>query len=261
MPKSQRLESKKQLRALRRQAKQERLALRAQSGTLVAERVVGYSLLAMFLGLLALVAATFYTPLLAIQNIEIQGNQRIASAELEKSLEQLVQQPLTTVSESQITALLADYSLLESFAFQAIPPSTLELIIRERQPVATVAVGSKLVLFDAAGVKLADATESDEYPQILIAEDPAESQRYAAAVRVLLSLPVDFFREIDQVQLQTRDSVVLILKQDATKVIWGNATDAQLKYEVLTALMNNQEDVVDYDVSSPLAPVVTFRDF
>lgn len=253
--------NRKQLRQLKQQAKQERRQLRAQSGTLVAERVVGFSLLSLLVALIVLVVATFYTPLLAIQNITIEGNQRIESKQLQQSLSGLGQQPLTTVTEEQIAALLADYPLLESFAFQAKPPSTLQVIIRERQPVATVAVDGKLVLFDAAGVKLSDATELDEYPQVLIAEDPAESIRYESAVAVLLSLPLELFRQVDRVQLRTQDSVVLILRDSSSEVIWGDDSDARLKYEVLVALMNNQQQTVDYDVSSPLAPVVTFKDF
>lgn len=253
--------NRKQLRQLKKQARRERLELRAQSGTLVAERVVGFSLLSMLIALLVLVAATFYTPLLAVQRITIEGNQRIGSEQLSQSLASLLQQPLTTVSEEQIAALLAGFPLLESFAFQAKPPNTLGVIIRERQPVATVAVNGRLVLFDAAGIELAEATESDEYPQVLVAEDPAQSIRYKSAVGVLLSLPLELFRQVDRVQLRTQDSVVLILRDSSSEVIWGDDSNARLKFEVLVALMNNQEQTVDYDVSAPLAPVVTFRDF
>lgn len=255
------LNNRKQLRQLKQQARRERLELRAQSGTLVAERVVGFSLLGLLIALMVLVAATIYTPLLAIKQITIEGNQRIESERLSQSLGSLMEQPLTTVSEEQIAELLAEFPLLESFAFQAKPPNTLGVIIRERQPVATVAVNGKLVLFDAAGIELAEATESDEYPQVLVAENPAESIRYKSAVGVLLSMPVELFRQVERVQLRTQDSVVLILRNSSSEVIWGDDSDARLKYEVLIALMNNQDQTVDYDVSAPLAPVVTFRDF
>lgn len=252
-------DQKRQLKTLRKQARLQKKLAKKQSGSYLANRLLGGFLLTAFISLLGLVLATFQTPLLAIERIDFEGNELITSEELQASTAELMGQPLTTVSETQIESMLSDFTVIESFAIQSRPPNELVIRVRERQPVASVITADGQFVFDAAGVKLSNFS-GERIPRIVVTEDPSESARFRSAVDVLLSLPIGLYREISLVSLNTQDSVELTLR-DGTRVIWGDDSEAKLKHEVLQTLIANQSEDVDFDVSAPLAPVVVYRDF
>jgi len=109
--------------------------------------------------LILVVLASFFTPMLAVQSITITGNDRIASSEIETALSSLYDRPMTTISESEVAELLGDFSLIETFTFQAEPPNTLRLTIRERQPLLVLVRSGMNYLYDAAGVQIAQTDE------------------------------------------------------------------------------------------------------
>jgi cell division protein FtsQ len=82
--------------------------------------------------LTAVVLASFFTPMLAVEKIEFVGNERIDAAELESALSALYDRPMTTISDDEIAELLSGFSLIETFTSQAEPPHTLRVNIRER---------------------------------------------------------------------------------------------------------------------------------
>lgn len=252
-------DKKRQLRTLRKQAKLERKLAKKENGSFLANRLLAGFLTTGLLVLLGLVAATFQTPLLAIEKINFEGNQLVSDQQLAEATSDLVGQPLTTISESQVESMLGQFSIVESFAIQSRPPHELVIRVRERQPIASVITAEGEFIFDAAGVRLSQYS-GEQLPRVVVVENPLESQRYRSAVEVLLSLPYGLYREVSQVSLNTQDSVELRLR-DGTGVIWGDDSDAKLKHEVLQTLIANQSDDVDFDVSAPLAPVVVYRDF
>ena len=252
-------DQKRQLRTLRKQARLQKKLAKKEAGGYLASRILAGSLLTGFLALLGLVFATFQTPLLAIEEINFEGNQLMTEQELSAATADLLGQPLTTVSDAQVEQMLSEFSTVESFAIQSRPPHELVIRIRERQPIATVITSDGQFIFDAAGVRLSPFS-GEQIPRVVVVDDPAESIEYRSAVDVLLSLPLGLYREVSLVTLNSQDSVELSLR-DGTRVIWGDDSDAVLKHEVLQTLMANQTEQVDFDVSAPLAPVVVYRDF
>lgn len=252
-------DKKRQLKTLRKQAKLQKKLAKKEAGSYFANRLFGGFLAVSFLGLIGLVVATFQTPLLAIEKISFEGNQLLTEQQLTDATEELFGQPLTTVSESKVESLLANFTLVESFAIQSRPPHELVIRVRERQPIASVITAQGEFIYDAAGVELSPY-QGQQLPRVVIVENPAESDRYRSAVDVLLSLPLGLYREVSLVSLNTQDSVELTLRS-GTRVIWGDDSEAKLKHEVLQTLIANQTEDVDFDVSAPLAPVVVYRDF
>jgi len=252
-------DQKGQLKALKTQAKLQRKLAKKQSGTYFANRLLAGFLVVGFLGLIGLVTATFQSSLLAIEKISFEGNQQITESELASATSELLGQPLTTVNEAEVSQMLEEFLVLESFAIKSRPPHELVIRIRERQPLASVFTADGEFVFDAAGVRLS-AVSGEDLPRIMVADDPAKSENYKSAVEVLLSLPLGLYREVDVVEITSVDNVELTL-EGGTKVIWGDKTQAKLKHEVLQTLIANQTDPVNFDVSAPLAPVVIFEDF
>ena len=252
-------DKKRQIKTLRKQAKLQKKLAKKETGSYLANRVVGGFLLTSLIALIGLVAATFQTPLLAIEKINFEGNLSLTQQQLQEATEELIGQPLTTVSEPQVESMLSKFSVVESFAIQSRPPHELVIRVRERQAIASVFTTEGEFIFDAAGVRLSEYS-GEQIPRIAVPEDPSDSVKFRSAVDVLLSLPFGLYREVSEVSLNTQDSVELTLR-GGTRVIWGDDSEAKLKHEVLQALIANQSEEVDFDVSAPLAPVVVYRDF
>ena len=252
-------DQKRQLKALKSKAKLQRKMAKKESGTYFANRLLAGFLIAGLVALVGLVAATFQSSLLAIEKVTFEGNQQIQNSELTAATSDLLGEPLTTVNEAEVAAMLDEFLILESFAIQSRPPHELVIRIRERQPLATVFTTEGEFVFDAAGVRLSPVSGED-LPRIMVGDDPAESESYRSAVEVLLSLPLGLYRDVDEVRVTSVDNIELTL-EGGTVVIWGDNSQAKLKHEVLLTLIANQTDPVNFDVSAPLAPVVIFEDF
>ncbi len=214
------------------------------------------------LALTGLLLATFFTPLMAIEQIRVVGAERVSVSEIQRSLAPLIARPLPTVSEQEIEQLLAGYPLIETFAMQAEPPHTLTVRIRERQPVVIMPFAGTNYLYDPAGVRIGPATLEDPYPFFLLTEDPTTSDRFDAAMDVLLALPIDMYSQVFAIEVSVRKTAEFRLRRDNVRVIWGGPDQALLKAEVLESLLATQERTdITIDVSSPNTPVVTFSDF
>lgn len=214
------------------------------------------------LSLTAIVLASYLTPLFAIQNIVVTGAERVDASVIQKRLEPLLGRPLPTVNEAELTEILSEYSLIETFTFQAQPPSTLRIKLRERQPVVVLSRGGQNYLYDAAGVQIAQSSETKLYPFLVLIGDPANNPRFAAAIDLLLALPLETYGQIFSIEMTPQLTARLVLRQSNTVVLWGDSGQSLFKSEVLFSLIETGvEDGVLIDVSSPNAPVVTYPDF
>lgn len=212
--------------------------------------------------LVLLVVATFFTPLLAIETIEVSGTERMKSETVAKSLQSLQGRPLTTISEAEVALLLADFALVETFTLQARPPHTLVVKIREREPILVLVRQGKNFLYDAAGVRIDQASGKVELPFLKFSGEPKGDPKYSAAVELLLSLPVSTYNQVFSLEVSDQLTSQLTLKTSNITVIWGDNKQALFKDEVLQSLLKTGlENSVVVDVSSPNAPVVTYPNY
>lgn len=208
------------------------------------------------------VAASYLTPMFAIEEIEVIGAERLDTKSLEKSLEPLLERTLTSVDEQEVADILSKYSLIETFTVQAEPPNTLRIKIRERQPIAVLVRAGKNYLYDAAGVQIAEAEDTKTYPFLVLIGEPENNPRFNAAIELLLSLPVETYANVFSIEVTPQLTAKLVLRERNTVVLWGDSEQSLLKAEVLNSLIaTGVEDGVLIDVSSPNAPVVTYPDF
>ena len=214
--------------------------------------------------LLVIVAVATFSPALAIKEIYVTGTERIKPELISKALQEHIGTPLPLLDEQEIAQSLASFALIESFSATAVPPNGLQVKISERQAISVVTVKGERWLFDPAGVRVASATGSDTLPEILISEDPKNSQRYRNAIDVLLALPEDLLDEVEFIEARSKDDVQMSLRSSRDqRIIWGDSSESVLKSKVLQALMLNHRKTqsVTFDVSSPNAPVVRFDNF
>ena len=214
--------------------------------------------------LLVIVAAATFSPALAIKEIYVTGTDRIKPELISKALQSHLGTPLPLLGEKEVAQSLASFALIESFSATAVPPNGLQVKISERQPISVVNVKGERWLFDPAGVRIAQASGLDALPEILISEDPRNSQRYSNAIDVLMALPEDLLDQVEFIEAKSKDDVQMSLRSSRDqRIIWGDSSESVLKSKVLQALMVNHRKTqsVTFDVSSPNAPVVRFDNF
>lgn len=229
-----------------------------------AKRLVASLSLGSIVVLLAIVAGATFSPALAVKEIYVTGTERIKPELISKALQGHLGTPLPLLDEQAVAESLASFALIESFSAIALPPNGLEIKVSERQAIAVVSVKGERWLFDPAGVRVAQATGADGLPEILINEDPRNSQRYRNAIDVLMALPEDLLDQVEFIEARSKDDVQMNLRTSRDqRIIWGDSSDSVLKSKVLSALMENHRKTqsVTFDVSSPNAPVVRFDNF
>lgn len=214
--------------------------------------------------LLALVFATIFTPLLAVEKIEVGGLKRLKEKSIVNALTSQIGKPLPMVSPSEISKALTAFALIESFSVVSLPPHTLKIQISERQPIGVILLGGTNYLYDPAGVRIGIASGGERLPKISISGDPEDSKEFDAAIEVLMALPASLLERVSEINAKSKDDVTLRLRgYSGQRIIWGDGSDSVLKSKVLDALVANQKetDRVTFDVSSPNAPVVRYGNF
>jgi cell division protein FtsQ len=205
-----------------------------------------------------LLIVSFLTPLFAIEKIVVAGTDRLDNEKLVAALEPLRGKALTLVSDAEVAGLLAGYELIETFNFQAEPPSTLRVRIRERQPLLVLQRGGKNLMFDAAGIRIGTADNLESHPLFEFEGNPESDPRFAHAVELVLSLPVDLYQKIASFRVSQQLISTFRLRQGEISVIWGTNSQSLLKAEVLDSLLaSGQKSGAKIDVSSPNTPVVS----
>lgn len=216
------------------------------------------SLIASVSVLVIFVLVAVFSPILAVQKIEIVGAHLVSKESIAKDLKSFVGKPLPQISSDEVASKLSKYELIDSVSVVSLPPSTLRVVVVERTAIATVVINNVRYLYDPAGVQIGRATAADNLPVIIGAGDPATSKSFSRAIDVLLSLPMSLLPKLDTIRASSKDNVVLGLRLNSQQILWGDASQPGLKAKVLAALMDHYPVKVGltFDVSSPNQPSV-----
>ena len=218
-------------------------------------RAITFSLV----GLVLLVLAAMFTPLLSIDKIIVTGTAKVSNKQVLAILKNRIGTPLPMISESSVAQDLSQFKLIESIALISKPPHALEVRITERTPISVVVRGGTRYLYDPAGVNLGVASGYELLPTIIVSDDPKSSKSYSQAIDVLLALPAQLLKRVAYIQAKTRDNVTLQLRgYSAQTIIWGDSSQSILKSKVLKTLLarTSTRGRATFDVSSPLTPSV-----
>ena len=218
-------------------------------------RSVAFSLV----GLVLLVLATMFTPLLSIDKITVTGTSKVSNQKILAILKERIGSPLPMISEASVAEDLSQFKMIESISLISKPPHSLEVRITERTPISIVVRGGTRFLYDPAGVNLGVASGYELLPTIIVNDDPKTSKSYAQAIDVLLALPAQLLKRVAYIQAKTKDNVTLQLRgYSAQTIIWGDSSQSILKSKVLKTLLakTSTKGRATFDVSSPLTPSV-----
>lgn len=250
------------LREVWRAARARRRALRAEvrrfTGRQRRRRLVWLVSLGSFAVLVVGTVAAAYSPLFAVERIQIVGAEQLDPGAVEAALSSQVGTPLPLVDESAVKAALVSFPLVETYSLEARPPHALVVRIVERTPIGLVESAAGYTLVDAAGVALSTMpTPADGQPLIDV-RGGTGSKAFAAVGQVMRSLPDEIRAQVTAVSATTPDDVTLTLGGTRTSVVWGSSDDSAMKALGLRQMMIQRPpgSVSMYDVSSPTAIVV-----
>lgn len=200
-----------------------------------------------------------FTPLMSVQTIEVRGTDRVAPDEITQALTGVIGTPLALVDDEQVGTALGSLELLQSFEVDKIPPHTLRVVVRERQPVVAIPQGESVRLIDPAGIEVATVDKGERPEGIPVTKGIGEdftSETFISISQAIIRIPEQMRNMLREVSAETPQQIVFVLEQ-GIPVLWGDADDSVKKAFVLQAMLEALGDtpVKSIDVSSPEAPV------
>jgi len=196
-----------------------------------------------------------YSPVLVARSVRVEGVPQGDVAQIMRRASVPMGRPLASIDTAEIarrviaTAVLAEVTVSRSY------PSTIVITASRRTPVLAVKnPQGQVQVVDSKGVAYATvAAPPRGVPMIDTLENPSSRESMRAALVVLQALSSRQRGQVSEVTVLGPNMVTL--KLGAVKVVWGDASEPELKVKVMTALLR-QKDVGTIDVSAPSTPVI-----
>ncbi|KQR20859.1 MULTISPECIES: FtsQ-type POTRA domain-containing protein [Microbacterium] len=203
-------------------------------------------------------AGAAYSPLFAVERIDVVGTSQLDAAAVTDALVGQLGTPLALVDDSAVKAALVRFPLVESYTLEARPPHDLVVNIVERTPIGAMQGAAGFTVVDAAGVALSTTPDAPAGQPVLDIAEGTGSAAFHAAGRVVRALPDAVRAQVTGVSASTPDDVTLTLGASGSTVVWGSAERSAEKALVLDRLMQKSppDRAREYDVTSPDAGVV-----
>lgn len=230
-------------------------------------RTIVYSVAGVVAVLALVMSFALFSPVLAVKTVVFDGQKLVEPRILEHAVAPIFGKPLPQVTAEEVQSLLGQVIQVKSSSIEARPPSTLRVHIVERIPVALLKNEDTYLLVDQEGVELGTTTEPASAALPLIDGGTAVigQDTFNAMTAVLANLPQSILAQLANASAASPDAVELKLV-DGRSVIWGDASDMELKAVVLEALLSapppipvaggpEPVPVKVFDVSAPRHPV------
>ncbi|GAB2683364.1 cell division protein FtsQ/DivIB [Thalassiella azotivora] len=240
--------SRTSVRRFAERAREERRRVLRRVGWVLAASVV----------LAAAAWVLLWSPWLAVDEVSVQGTERVAPAEVQQAASSAVGVPLARVDLGAVEDDVRGLVRVLDATVERDWPSGLRVRVVERRPVAVVPAGEgALDVVDGEGVVLESVNEPPAgLPLVQVDVATAGPRTVVEAVAVLTAMPPALRGRVTTLSAASRDSVTLELA-DGSQVVWGSAEDSELKAMVLEVLLQRPAEV--YDVSAPDTPVTRDR--
>ena len=218
-------------------------------------RLPGWRLLLSILVAAALSAAAvwalFFSTLLSVTDIRVDGAARLTPAQLEQAAAVPMGEPLARLDLDGIAARVAAIPAVRTVSVARHWPHTLAIRVTERVPLALVGAPHGRRGVDASGTTFRLARGEHQRLPRLIVDRNAAPGLLSEAARVIAALPTKLADRVEKVRAATPDSITLYLR-GGEEVRWGSAARSAEKARVLAVLLRQPAAV--YDVSVPHQP-------
>jgi len=201
--------------------------------------------------------------LMAVDQVLVQGNQRLSTAEVDVLLGDVRGQSLLLVDLEQLRARLLGSPWVASVILRRILPSTIDVRIVERDPVAVARLGQQLYLVDGTGVIIDDYGPPHQDFDLPIVDgmaaatqagglsiDPSRAQLVARFLAALAARP-ELRRSVSQVDVSVEGNVTVLLVDDTTLIHLGDEQFVErlrTYLEIRPKLTEGADDVESVDL-------------
>jgi cell division protein FtsQ len=222
--------------------------VRPGRGRRLSQRIVRWAAAGLALGGLAALGALLSVrvagaKLLAVDRVTVQGHRRLSEAAIDELKGSVRGQSLLLVDLEAFRALALDSPWVASVTVRRVLPSTLDVQIVEREPVAIARLGRQLYLVDGAGVIIAQYGPQHADFDLPIVDgmgmaaagapaprggapadlqiDPARAQLVARFLGSLAGRP-ELRRSVSQVDVSRDGNVAVLLDGDGALLYLGD---------------------------------------
>ncbi len=220
-----------------------------------ARRWLAWKYVVAVLALVALVAGTiwavYFSSVLAVQGVEVDGVQTIPASEIRDAAAVPSGEPLARVDLDRVRSRVESLAVVRSADVTRKWPDHVLITVEERVAIAVVEIGGRIRGMDASGVVFRDYQQAPAgLPHVRTSTD-TRSEALEEAAQVISALPSDLATLVDHVAVETVDQISLVLR-DGRTVMWGSADQSEEKAKVIAALLDHPAQT--YDVSAPGQP-------
>lgn len=203
-----------------------------------------------------LVWAVFFSPLLALKSITIRNSgPKVSESAIQAVLDPFIGTPLPRLSTSDMQRAVESLTAVESVSVARSWPHSATVSVTGREAVAVEKLeDGQYQLLDAYGIALGVRSEIPEGVPVLDLSGPEHLREPQVddVLTVLGALPGDVRERLTTAQVDA-DGLMSFTLENGARVVWGSATDTELKARVLEVLLSQEAKV--YDVSAPRTPV------
>ena len=186
------------------------------------------------------------TDLVDVRAVQVSGTAEVAPSAVRAAAQVPRGTPLFRVDAAVVRArVLTTLPSIEAVSVQRLWPSTVRLVVRERQVAAAVPQGGGYLLVDRNAVPYRAVRVVPAGVPVLAVSAPGPTDpATVAAVAVLRSLPADLKSLVVSAAAPTEDQVTLNLR-GGRRVLWGDASDNSAKAAATRVLLRQKGRLID----------------
>ena len=201
-----------------------------------------------------------HTSALQVGTIRVKGNRHLAEGEVMALLEGLRGQHILLTDLDSWRRRLLGSPWVEDAALRRVLPSTVEVVIRERQPMAIARLNGALYLVDEQGLVIDDYSPNyaqldlpivdgltDGTPKDGPSIEPARAALASRLIGMLEARP-ELLRRVSEIDVTNPNDAVLMLESDTTAVHVGSEqfTERLEAYLGLTEALHARVPDIEY---------------
>ena len=209
--------------------------------------------------LVAALVTVIFLPSLQVHEVTVEGTGYLEESEIREAAAPHAGGSVLLLQGDEIAADVEAVPGVASVAVERVWPDGVRVSISETPPIAVLTEldGTKAVIGEDGRQLPEAAAAGEELVPLSITSGSTDPEGAAAAMsEVLVEMPESLRGSVQEVSASSASDVTLVLGVEGgggKTVVWGDARDADLKAEVVQALIDQPGSVID--VSSPVAPV------
>lgn len=193
-----------------------------------------------------------FSPVLAVERVEVTGAHRLAASSLRATAAVPLGVPLARQDLTAIAGRVSSLPQIESTEVSRRWPNTIRVAVVERRPVLGVRQPEGFVLIDSHGVAF-ESRPSLPSGVLQADVDPSNVAVLVEVGAIAAAMPAGLRNRVERLQATSQSSVRVVLS-DGVRVQWGTGADSALKADIVLALLKRKPSTID--VSSPHNPAI-----